>query len=123
METDIQIRLNLSFPRAGVVFAIEVDEGEGGGDAVTPAFRLTVEDAASGRRVPFTVDSSPELADWVRGYTRWLGRARVSASHDDDSIRGTFPEGLTPEQVLEGVRSACEMIRQRFDLYREPVVG
>ena len=123
METGIQIRLNLDFPKAGVVFAIEVENGQGDGDAAMPAFRLTVENSATGRAVPFTVDSSPELADWVRGYTRWLGRARVSASHDDESIRGSFPEGLTPEQVLEGVRTACDMIRQRFEHYEESILA
>ena len=30
---------------------------------------------------------------------------------------------MTPEQVLEGVRDACDMIRQRFGLYKESVLA
>ena len=69
-----------------------------------------------------TVDASPQLADWVRGYTRWLARARVSASFDENGIAGTFATGLTPEQVLQGVRDACDMIRQRFEPYEASVL-
>ena len=43
--------------------------------------------------------------------------------HDEHSITGHFAGGLTPEQMLEGVRDGCDMIRQRFDLYEESVLN
>ena len=60
---------------------------------------------------------------YFRGYSRWLHRARVSASLNESSIDGKFADGLSSEQVLDGVRIACDMIRQRFELYQESVLG
>ncbi len=58
----------------------------------------------------------------MRGYSRWLVRARVKATHDESGITGTFAPDLQPEQVLQGLRDACEMIRQRFELYEESIL-
>ena len=113
-----QINLNLAFPKAAIVFVIEV----AGSNGQAPSLHLHVTDS-SGNKVPFKADASPHLADWVRGYTRWLYRARVSASHDAEAITGTFADGLTPEQVLQGVQDACDMIRQRFELYDGSVLS
>ncbi len=113
--SDVRISLNLAFPQAGVVFDIEAGPDR--------SFRLTVRRVSDGGFVPFRSDASPQLADWVRGYTRWLRRARVTATHDESSINGVFDEGLTPEQVLDGVREACDMVRQRFGLYKESVLA
>ena len=118
VQDKIDLNLRLPFESAGVEFVIEVGETDGG-----TTFGLTVEGLGSGDRVPFTSAASPVLADWVRGYTRWLFRARVSAQYDEDSISGTFAPTLTSEQTLEGVQLACDMIRQRFELYTEPVVA
>ena len=107
-----QINLNLAFPKAEVVFVIEVS----GSNGQAPSFHLHVTDS-SGNQVPFTAQGSSHLADWVRGYSRWLYRSRITASHDTEAITGTFADGLTPEQLLEGVQGACDMIRQRFELY------
>ena len=74
VQDKIDLNLRLPFESAGVEFVIEVGETDGG-----TTFGLTVESLASGDRVPFTSAASPVLADWVRGYTRWLFRARVSA--------------------------------------------
>jgi hypothetical protein len=113
--SDVRVNLDLAFPQAGVVFDVEAGPDR--------SFRLTVRRVSDGAGVPFTSNACPQLADWVRGYTRWLRRARVTASHDESSITGLFDEGLTPEQVLEGVRDACDMIRQRFGLYKESVLA
>ena len=110
-----RVAVTLAFPDAGVSFEIEADSAG--------PFRLTVSRTSDGAGVPFTSDASPQLADWVRGYTRWLRRARVTASHDESSISGVFDDGLTPEQLLEGVRDACDMVRQRFGRYRESVLA
>ena len=113
--SDVQVSLNLAFPQARGVFDMEAGPDR--------SFRVTVRRGADGGSVPFTSDRSPQLADWVRGYTRWLRRARVTASHDDSSITGVFDEGLTPEQVLQGVLDACDMVRQRFGIYKESVLA
>ena len=115
----LSINIELAFPTAGVRIHLSADSESG----AAAAFGLRVSDASSGAPVPFTRDASPELADWVRGYTRWLHRTRVSASHDTQAISGTFAEGVTPEQVLEGLGLACDMIRQRFEPYKESVLG
>ena len=36
---------------------------------------------------------------------------------------GTFADGLTPEKLLEGVQGACDMIRQRFELYDASILS
>ena len=136
-NSGVNASVRLPFPTAGVSFNLSVASSEG----VEPStFTLTAHKWASGEcepstpamgatadeqghdALPFSVDVSPCLADWVRGYTRWLVRAGVRATHDSHSIRGVFAEHMTAEQALQGVVSACDMIRQRFDLYEEDVV-
>lgn len=117
-SSGVQVSVNLAFPVAGVAFKISANDSGGG----ATAFRLSVTDVAGQRDIPFRVDASRPLADWVRGYSRWLVRARVSATFDENAITGAFHEGLTPEQTLEGVAHACDMIRQRFELYEESVL-
>ena len=117
VQNKIDLKLRLPFEAAGVEFVIHVDESDDG-----TTFRLMVEGLSSGDRVPFTSAASPVLADWMRGYTRWLFRARVSAKYDENSISGTFAPDLTAEQTLEGLQLACDMIRQRFELYTESVL-
>ena len=121
-SSNVQIKVDMAFPRAGVVFAVAVDTPEGGTDSQAPTFHLRVTDTAGERTIPFNPVASPQLADWVRGYTRWLRRSNVTASHDDHSVTGSFDDGLTPEQILQGVRDACDMIRQRFEPYSQSVL-
>ncbi len=117
-NSGVNLSVILPFPTAGVAFNISVaSEDEG---ALT--FSLNVTDLNGGNALPFSVDVSPCLADWVRGYARWLVRAGVRATHDSGGITGTFGESMTAEQVLLGVRDACDMIRQRFELYEESVL-
>ncbi len=113
----VDIDLKLAFPDAGIEFQLSAKSGSG-----STSFRLGVTNAATGRAVPFTVESSPVLADWVRGYTRWLHRPRISASFSEAVVTGTFAEGTTSEQVMDGLEMACDMIRQRFGLYTESVL-
>ena len=112
--SEVKIDIKMAFPEAGVTFAVEV--------APEGSFRLTATDAVNGKAVPLSAEASPQLADWARGYARWLFRSNVKASHDASGITGSFVDGLTPEQVLAGVRDACDMIRQRFELYEESIL-
>ena len=111
-ESRIDMNLSLAFPKAEIIFVIKIS---GETDDVS-GFHLHVTDL-SGNAISFTRQASVPLADWVRGYTRWLYRSRISATHDVEAITGKFASGLTVEQVLEGVQGACDMIRQRFELY------
>ncbi|MCY4652894.1 MAG: hypothetical protein OXC95_06975, partial [Dehalococcoidia bacterium] len=78
----IELNLTLPFESAGVEFDIRVDSSD---DETT--FSLSALDS-SGKTIPFTSQASPVLADWVRGYTRWLYRAGVSAPHSETAITG-----------------------------------
>lgn len=134
-------RANLSvylpFPKAGVAFRIRVssDEASGPSNFVLSAHNWIADedvpasfaigpttDERGQDALPFSADVSACLADWVRGYTRWLVRAGVKATHDTDKITGVFNESMTAEQVLLGVRDACDMIRQRFELYEDSIL-
>ena len=115
---ELNITVNLPFPTAGVRFNLKMLSADGS----VGTFSLNVTNLATGDAVPLTVASSPALADWVRGYSRWLYRARVSATHDTESITGAIVEGTTPEQALVGMQEACDMIRQRFGIYEESVL-
>ena len=114
----IDLNLRLPFEEAGVEFDINV--GDPGDSDSAATFSLSVLDS-SGIPVPFTSESSPVLADWVRGYTRWLYRAGVSAQYGESSIIGSFGQEMSAERILEGVQLACDMIRQRFELYEGSV--
>ena len=124
MVTDDKMSLDLSlaFPRAGVVFAIQVRKYSGDPGRSPASFRLSVLAASDGRPVLLRPEASPQLADWVRGYTRWLVRANVRASYDKNGVVGVITGGLTAEEVLQGVQDACDMIRQRFGPYQESVL-
>ena len=119
-QININLCLRLAFESAGVEFNIEVNES---GDSDSgPEFSLIAQACGSGDRLWFQSQVSPVLSDWVRGYTRWLYRARIRAQHTDDAIHGTFVSGVTAEQVFEGLQLACDMIRQRFELYEESIL-
>ena len=117
-NSGVNLSVNMPFAAAGVAFNIRV---EATGDG-SPKFGLNATDLSGKNALPFTVDVSPCLADWVRGYTRWLARAGVTATHDTARISGVFRDGMTAEQILLGARDACDMIRQRFELYEESVI-
>ena len=116
---DINIDMGLAFPKAGLLFNIGVISQTG----YPTLFRLLVTDIEQTRAIPFREYECPCLADWAPGYCRWLIRAHIKASYDvREGISGRFVGELTPEQVLRGLSDACDMIRQRFDLYEESVV-
>ncbi len=114
----IDLNLRLPFESAGVQFDIRV--GESADPDSGAAFSLSALDA-SGTPIPFTSESSPALADWVRGYTRWLYRAGVTAQHSETAISGSFDASMSVERILEGIQLACDMIKQRFELYEDSI--
>jgi hypothetical protein len=120
-ETDINI--SLAFPKAGVTFAIKCGPPDGSANGHASSFNVTALDSGSSQRLKFNEETSPQLADWIKGYTRWLRRASVTASYDENGITGSLTAGLTPEQSLANIQVACDMIRQRFELYDESILG
>ena len=119
----VQLDVTLAFPKAGIVFDIEVKPVGDVSEASAHFFRLSVTDHATGQAVPLNPDAPAQLTDWVRGYTRWLVRARITASYSEEGISGRFAEGLKPDDLLRGVGDACDMVRQRFELYQETVLN
>ena len=98
----VNLSVYLPFPKAGVAFRIRVESDETPGIST---FHLSVHRWVSDEDVPTSyalgpatdlsvdrmqcpsaVHVSPCLADWVRGYTRWLVRAGVTATNHN-SIR------------------------------------
>ncbi len=114
----IDLNLRLPFEAAQVQFDIRV--GESADPDSGASFTLSASDT-SGAPMSFTSESSPVLADWVRGYTRWLYRAGVTAQYGETAISGGFGQGMSAERVLQGVQLACDMIRQRFELYEDSI--
>ncbi|MBN18803.1 MAG: hypothetical protein CL758_04930 [Chloroflexi bacterium] len=108
--SNTQININLTFPKAGVVFVIKANE---------PSFEITVTDSSGKDQ---SLNDSPYLKDWAKGYARWLVRAKVKATTNENKITGTFFDDLSPEDTLNGVKDACDMIRQRFEHYPESVL-
>ena len=119
-KVSLNLCLRMPFERAGVEFNIEVNESGNANEG--PGFTLVALACGTGDRLAFQSYVSPVLADWVRGYTRWLYRAKISAQYMDDAIVGVFASDVTAEQVFEGLQLACDMIRQRFELYTESVL-
>ena len=101
ISNSVNLDLSLAFPRAGVAFAIEARAQDGGADEGPSTFRVSVSDASTGRAVPLTGDASPQLADWVRGYTRWLARA------------SEFVEDTQFVQPTQQVTKSARVIEQR----------
>lgn len=114
----IDLNLRLPFAAAEVEFDLKVT---GANDSQSGAFfSLSALDSA-GSPIPFTSEASPVLADWVRGYTRWLYRAGVVARYSETTISGNFVQDMSAERILEGAQLACDMIRQRFELYEDSI--
>lgn len=111
--TNIQIQLSLEFPKAGIGFDIQVQN---------QTFELRVTNFQGTVPSPFTIDVSPELADWVRGYTRWLYRAKLQASFTENCVKGNFAQDTSSEDILKATADACEMIHQRFDQYESQIL-
>lgn len=120
--SQIKLEMKLDFPNAGVSFSIAVTPPATTSNGQAATFSLKASDSSGQRSLPFNVETSPQLADWVRGYSRWLYRAGVTATHDESGITGTFNDHRTPEQILSGLQEACDMIRQRFDMYSESIL-
>ena len=120
MPESFQFETALSYDTAGVRFnvALRLEPGAEGA-----AFSLTVDDLASGARVPFNHRACPSVHDFTRGYTRWLGTQGIRATRGDDDVTGVARGDRSSAQLLDAAHDAVDMIDQRFSGYTAPVIG
>jgi hypothetical protein len=85
--------------------------------------RIVAEDFNSGRRVPFTNDACPALADFMAGYPRWMVRLGIRAAKSEDELTGTVRADATVEDLLSAAAQLGDMIDQKFSLYKESVLA
>ena len=120
--TEIDITTKLTFSSAGVAFILKCNTAKTRSSSKTASFTVSAVDAVSLEALKLTEDTSPQLLDWAKGYSRWLTRANVTADFDDDGILGIFKEGITVAETLTGIQAACDMISQRFDHYESSIL-
>ena len=111
------------FSSAGVTFILKCNSAKTGSGSKTANFTVSAVNAVSLETLKLNEDTSPQLVDWAKGYSRWLTRANVIADYNDDGILGTVKEGITIAETLTGIQAACDMISQRFDHYESSILA
>ena len=120
MSGQFQFETSTSYEPAGVRFNVGLKAPQGQERA---AFSLTVDNLATGQRLPFTHEACPAVHDFTRGYARWLVRAGIDATLGEDQISGTARGDLSAAQLLQSAHDAIDMIDQRFTNYKAPIIG
>lgn len=118
----LQINTGLVYEKAGLLFRVKLDLPSDGQAEQGAALSVYAEDLANGARVPFTNQACPALADFVAGYPRWMVRLGIRATAGHDEITGTVRPGESVAGLLAAMGQLCDMIDQRFSLYKERVV-
>tara|TARA_B100000749_G_scaffold170145_1_gene131022 strand:+ start:572 stop:949 length:378 start_codon:yes stop_codon:yes gene_type:complete len=121
--TELDITTKLTFSSAGVTFILKCNSAKTGSGSKTANFTVSAVNAVSLEALKLNEDTSPQLVDWAKGYSRWLTRANVIADYNDDGILGTVKEGITIAETLTGIQAACDMISQRFDHYESSILA
>ena len=121
--TELDITTKLTFSSAGVTFILKCNSAKTGSGSKTANFTVSAVNAVSLETLKLNEDTSPQLVDWAKGYSRWLARANVIADYNDDGILGTVKEGITIAETLTGIQAACDMISQRFDHYESSILA
>ena len=114
------IQFTMPFPKADVSFVITCTDFDSLEERAK--FQIIVNSHSDQRRIKLLEDNSPQLADWAKGYARWLHRASIKAEHEENAIQGHFSSIQSPESALENIREACLMIRQRFEHYESSIL-
>ena len=120
MSSSFDFETAVAYETAGVRFNVSLTAPS---DAEAAAFALTVDDLATGERVPFQHEACAAVHDFTRGYARWLGTKGIRASRGEDAITGVARDGLSAAQLLQLAHDAIDMIDQRFAQYRTNVIG
>jgi hypothetical protein len=114
---ELNIKMKLPYPTAGVSFEIECDSSIQGDN-----FKVTALSHKDSTPLKITNGISLQLVDWAKGYARWLNRANVSADFDENGVKGKLRDGLTTDELLDSLNLACDMIDQRFSHYEETII-
>ena len=120
MSSSINMETSASYQTAGVRFNLSLTTPPGGDQA---QFSITVDDLATGQRLPFSHQACPAVHDFTRGFARWLGTKGFRATRNDDEIVAAARAELTPAQLIQGFRDALDMVDQKFSNYLSPIVG
>ena len=120
MSGNFQFETSVNYEPAGVRFNVSLTTPQGAEEA---AFKLTVDNLATGQQVLFNHQACPAVHDFTRGYTRWLGTKGIRATRGEDEINGTARSNFSTAQLLQAAHDAVDMIDQRFPNYKEAVIG
>ena len=121
MTSSFDFETAVVYETAGVRFDLSLAPALDGREAAE--FTLTVEDLATGARLPLKHDVCAAVHDFTRGYARWLGTKGIRAGCGEDAVTGAARDGLSAAELLQLAHDAVDMIDQRFAHYRTNVIG
>ncbi len=122
--SSVKAEIKLVYPDAGIQFIMEIGPGEGGnGDGSGAMLRIVLKDATGEKDLTCDEERSPVLGDFVGGFVRWLGTLGIKAAHSAGEITGSFHPDYNVEGFIKASGAICEMIDQRFSLYRDSVLA
>ena len=114
------IDFDMTFPTAGVGFAIRVRPGDPGTGA---ALSIQLQAVEADQTARFARESSYALADFVGGFCRWLGTKRVSVSYTEQEIHGHFHPAYTLPQLLKTTHELCQTLEDKFGGYPHSILA
>ena len=120
MPSSINMETSASYPPAGVRFNLSLSAPPEGDQA---QFSITVENLATGQRLPFSHQACPAVHDFTRGFARWLGTKGFPATRNDDAIVAVARAEMTPTELIQGFRDALDMVEQKFSNYLGPIIA
>ncbi|MDA0735299.1 MAG: enoyl-CoA hydratase-related protein [Chloroflexi bacterium] len=120
MSSSINMETSAIYQPAGVKFNFSLTTPKEGGQA---QLDITVDDLATGKRLPFSHQACPAVHDFTRGFARWLGTKGFPATLNVDEIVATPRAELTQTQLIQGFRDALDMVEQKFSNYLGPIIG
>jgi len=120
MSSSINMNNSASYQTAGARFNLSLTTPQGQDQA---KLSITVDDLATGQRLPFNHQACPAVHDFTRGFSRWLGTKGFRATRNDDEIVAEARADMTPAQLTQGFHDALDMIDQKFSNYLGPIIG
>ncbi len=120
MSSSINMETSASYQPAGVRFNLSLTTPPAGDQA---QFSITVDDLATGQRLPFSHQACPAVHDFTRGFARWLGTKGFRATRNDDEIVAVARAEMTQTQLIQGFRDALDLVDQKFANYLGPIIG
>ena len=120
MSFSINMETSASYETARVRFNLSLTTPTEGSQA---QLSVTVDDLATGQRLPFNHQACPAVHDFTRGFARWLSTKGLRATRNDDEIVAEARAEMTSAQITQGFRDALDMIDQKFSNYLGPIIG